>query len=60
VTVRGNQQADSPDPESKYQALAKYTLNITALAKTGKLDPIIGRDEEIRRVMQVLSRRSWL
>ncbi len=58
VTVRGNQSADSPDPEGKYQALAKYTLNITALAKAGKLDPIIGRDEEIRRVMQVLSRRT--
>ena len=58
VTVRGNQSADSPDPEGKYQALEKYTQNLTALAKAGKLDPIIGRDEEIRRVMQVLSRRT--
>ncbi len=56
--VRGNQKVDSPEPESKYQALEKYGVNFTDLARKEKLDPVIGRDEEIRRVMQVLSRRT--
>ncbi|MEK7470109.1 MAG: ATP-dependent chaperone ClpB [Planctomycetota bacterium] len=56
--VRGNQRVDSPDPEGKYQALEKYCRDLTDAAKKGKLDPVIGRDEEIRRVMQVLSRRT--
>jgi len=56
--VRGTQRVDSPDPESKFQALEKYTINLTNLAKEKKLDPVIGRDNEIRRVMQVLSRRT--
>lgn len=55
--VRGGQRVDSPEPESKYQALEKYTQNLTKLAQEEKLDPVIGRDDEIRRVMQVLSRR---
>ena len=56
--VRGTYKVDSPEPEGKYQALEKYTMNLTKLAREGKLDPVIGRDEEIRRVMQVLSRRT--
>ena len=56
--VRGNQTVDSPEPEGKFQALEKYTINLTKLAKEEKLDPVIGRDEEIRRVTQVLSRRT--
>ena len=56
--VRGNQKVDSPDPESKYQALEKYGVNLTELARKEKLDPVIGRDDEIRRIMQVLSRRT--
>jgi ATP-dependent Clp protease ATP-binding subunit ClpB len=56
--VRGNQRVTDPDPEGKYQALEKYTQDFTALAQSGKLDPVIGRDEEIRRVMQILSRRT--
>ncbi len=55
--VRGGQTVDSPSPEGKMQALSKYTINLTAQAKEGELDPVIGRDSEIRRVMQVLSRR---
>lgn len=58
VSLRGSQKADSKDPEGKYNTLEKYTLNLTAQAKAGKLDPVIGRDTEIRRVMQVLSRRT--
>ena len=58
VSIRGNQRVDSPEPESKYQALEKYGRNLTAAARQEKLDPVIGRDEEIRRVMQVLSRRT--
>lgn len=58
VQVRGNQRADSPEPESKYQALEKYGKNFTELARKEKLDPVIGRDDEIRRVMQVLTRRT--
>jgi ATP-dependent Clp protease ATP-binding subunit ClpB len=56
--VRGQQSASSPDPEGTYQALDKYTSDLTALARDGKLDPVVGRDEEIRRAMQVLSRRT--
>ncbi len=56
--VRGSAVIDSPEPESKYQALEKYCRNLTELARQEKLDPVIGRDEEIRRVMQVLSRRT--
>lgn len=55
--VRGNQRVTDENPEVKYQALEKYTRNLTNLAKAGKLDPVIGRDEEIRRVIQILSRR---
>jgi ATP-dependent Clp protease ATP-binding subunit ClpB len=56
--VRGSQRVTDRDPEGKFQALEKYTKNLTALARRGKLDPVIGRDEEIRRVIQVLSRRT--
>ncbi len=56
--LRGDQKIDSPDPESKFQALKKYTQDLTALAREEKLDPVIGRDEEIRRIIQVLSRRT--
>ncbi|MBU2566392.1 ATP-dependent chaperone ClpB [Patescibacteria group bacterium] len=56
--VRGSAIVDSPEPENKYQALEKYSRNLTDLAREDKLDPVIGRDEEIRRVMQVLSRRT--
>jgi ATP-dependent Clp protease ATP-binding subunit ClpB len=56
--VRGNQRVTDPEAEGKYQALAKYTRDLTELARNGKLDPVIGRDEEIRRAMQVLSRRT--
>ncbi|MFZ6015120.1 MAG: ATP-dependent chaperone ClpB [Patescibacteria group bacterium] len=56
--VRGSATVDSPEPEGKYQALEKYSRNLTSLAQQEKLDPVIGRDEEIRRVMQVLSRRT--
>lgn len=56
--VRGSQRVDSQQPESKYRALEKYTTNLTQMAKEGRLDPVIGRDDEIRRVMQVLSRRT--
>jgi ATP-dependent Clp protease ATP-binding subunit ClpB len=58
ATVRGNQRITDEDPEGKYQTLEKYGRDLTALAKKGKIDPVIGRDEEIRRTMQVLSRRS--
>lgn len=58
VHVRGNQRVDSPEPEAKYQALEKYGKNYTELARKEKLDPVIGRDDEIRRVMQVLTRRT--
>jgi ATP-dependent Clp protease ATP-binding subunit ClpB len=56
--VRGNQRVDNADPEARYQALEKYARDLNDLAKKGKLDPVIGRDEEIRRVLQVLSRRT--
>ena len=56
--IRGNQRVTDQNPESKYQALEKYGRDLTKLAADGKLDPVIGRDEEIRRVIQVLSRRT--
>ncbi len=55
--VRGNQRVTDQNPEAKYQALEKYARNLTRLARMEKLDPVIGRDEEIRRTMQILSRR---
>ncbi|MGU3432837.1 ATP-dependent chaperone ClpB [Actinomycetes bacterium M1A6_2h] len=58
ATVRGSARVTSPDPESTYQALEKYSTNLTDAARAGKLDPVIGRDTEIRRVVQVLSRRT--
>ena len=57
-TIRGSSRITDPDPESKYQALEKFGSDLTDEARAGKLDPVIGRDEEIRRVIQVLSRRS--
>ena len=57
-SLRGNQNINSQDPEAKMQSLEKYCRNLTALASAEKIDPVIGRDEEIRRVMQVLSRRT--
>ncbi|MDB4650809.1 AAA family ATPase [Pirellulaceae bacterium] len=56
--VRGSQKVTDQDPENKFQALEKYAINLVELAKQGKLDPVIGRDKEIRRVAQVLSRRT--
>ncbi|AMM34015.1 Chaperone ClpB [Sinomonas atrocyanea] len=56
--VRGDRKVDSPDPENTFQALEKYGTDLTAVARSGKLDPVIGRDSEIRRVIQVLSRRT--
>lgn len=56
--IRGSQKVDSPEPESKYNALEKYGKNLTELARKEKIDPVIGRDDEIRRVMQILSRRT--
>jgi len=56
--LRGSQVIDSPDPEGKYKVLEKYTINLTKQARQKKLDPVIGRDSEIRRIMQVLSRRT--
>jgi ATP-dependent Clp protease ATP-binding subunit ClpB len=58
VKVRGSARVTSADPESTYQALEKYSTDLTARAREGKLDPVIGRDNEIRRVVQVLSRRT--
>ncbi|MBV5305743.1 MAG: ATP-dependent chaperone ClpB [Desulfobulbaceae bacterium] len=58
TTIRGNQRVTDQYPEEKYQALEKYARNLTDIARKGKLDPVIGRDEEIRRVIQVLSRRT--
>ena len=56
--IRGGQRVTDPNPEGKYQALERYGQDLTAYAQAGKLDPVIGRDEEIRRVVQVLSRRT--
>ncbi|HZU02699.1 MAG TPA: AAA family ATPase, partial [Ktedonobacteraceae bacterium] len=58
TAIRGSQRVTDQNPEGKYQALEKYGRNLTELARQGKLDPVIGRDEEIRRVIQVLSRRT--
>lgn len=58
VEIRGNQRITDQNPEEKYQALSRYGKDITELARKGKLDPVIGRDDEIRRVIQVLSRRT--
>ena len=58
MTMRGSQRVTDQNPEEKYQALTRYTRDLTDLARKGKLDPVIGRDEEIRRVLQVLSRRT--
>ncbi len=56
--IRGGQRITDPEPESKYQVIEKYTRNLTDLAAAGKIDPIIGRDNEIRRLMQIISRRT--
>jgi ATP-dependent Clp protease ATP-binding subunit ClpB len=58
MSIRGHQTVTDQDPEGKYQAIEKYSRNLTDLAKRGKLDPVIGRDDEIRRVMHILSRRT--
>ena len=58
TSIRGSQRVTSQNPEAQYEALEKYGRNLTQLAEAGKLDPVIGRDEEIRRVIQVLSRRT--
>ncbi len=58
ASVRGSQRITDKDPEAKFQALDKYTRDLTEAARKGKTDPVVGRDEEIRRVMQVLSRRT--
>ena len=57
-TIRGHQTITDQDPEGKYQVIEKYSRNLTDLARIGKLDPVIGRDDEIRRVMHILSRRT--
>src|SRR4026207_865897 len=57
-SVRGTQRVTDQDPEGKYEALKKYGRDLTDLARRGKLDPVIGRDDEIRRVVQVLARRT--
>src|SRR5262249_53320527 len=56
--IRGNQRVTDPNAEERYQALEKYGRDLTEMARKGKLDPVIGRDEEVRRVIQVLSRRT--
>ncbi len=56
--IRGGQRITDPEPESKYQVIERYARNLTSLARSGKLDPVIGRENEIRRLMQVLSRRT--
>ncbi|HYR88996.1 MAG TPA: ATP-dependent chaperone ClpB [Terriglobia bacterium] len=58
VSIRGTQKITDQNPEEKYQALQRYSRDLTELARKGKLDPVIGRDEEIRRVIQILSRRT--
>jgi ATP-dependent Clp protease ATP-binding subunit ClpB len=58
MEIRGSQRITDPNPEEKYQALDKFSRDLTALARLGKLDPVIGRDDEIRRIVQVLSRRT--
>jgi ATP-dependent Clp protease ATP-binding subunit ClpB len=58
VSIRGSQKITDQNPEEKYQALQRYSRDLTELARKGKLDPVIGRDEEVRRVVQILSRRT--
>ncbi len=58
MDIRGNQRITDPNPEEKYQALDKFSRDLTELARLGKIDPVIGRDDEIRRIVQVLSRRT--
>jgi ATP-dependent Clp protease ATP-binding subunit ClpB len=58
ASVRGSQRITDPEPEGKFKALEKYTRDLTGLARQGKLDPVIGREDEIRRIIQVLSRRT--
>jgi ATP-dependent Clp protease ATP-binding subunit ClpB len=58
LEIRGTQRITDPNPEEKYQALERFSKNLTDMARLGKLDPVIGRDEEIRRIVQVLSRRT--
>jgi ATP-dependent Clp protease ATP-binding subunit ClpB len=58
MDIRGNQRITDPNPEEKYEALKKFSRDLTDMARSGKLDPVIGRDEEIRRIVQVLSRRT--
>ena len=58
ITIRGTQRVTDPGAEGQYQALAKYSRDLTQLARDGKLDPVIGRDDEIRRVIEILSRRT--
>src|SRR6185295_5782170 len=56
--IRGNQRVTDPNAEDRYQSLERYGRDLTLLARKGKLDPVIGRDDEVRRVVQVLSRRT--
>ena len=56
--IRAGQTADSADTETRYNALGKYCRDLTSMAQNGKIDPVIGRDEEIRRIVQILSRRT--
>ncbi len=58
AAIRGHQRVTDADPEGKYQTLEKYTHDLTAMARRGEIDPVIGRDDEIRRIMQILSRRT--
>ena len=58
LQIRGTQRITDPNPEEKYQALERFSKDLTDMARLGKLDPVIGRDEEIRRIVQVLSRRT--
>ena len=58
TAIRGSQRVTDQNPEEKYQALTRYTRDLTELARKGKIDPVIGRDDEIRRVMQILARRT--
>ncbi len=58
MTIRGGTRVTDQNPEDKYQALEKYTVDLTKMAREGKIDPVIGRDDEIRRIMEVLSRRT--
>ena len=58
ATIRGSHRVTSQNPESTYRAIEQYARDLTDLARRGKLDPVIGRDEEIRRVMQILARRT--